>query len=229
MSPPCGFGSKLPVARRDASQRITEDTDTPNRLAAARRLDPASTAASARDRISMDSGLPISLPPDLLLEQRIRTPAPWESGGFCEARHDVGGERAATRRLMEAGLNETAGPGAMGEVARSVGRGLGLGGRVGVPRRVPSRLLSRQCRSGPRSAAAPRLCESRGVGMTRPPERRGAWIAGRWRRSWWPALAGRCGRVRRSSLHRDGVRGAHGAVSCGSGRGSRSMDRRRPG
>ena len=79
VSPPCGFGSKLPVLRRDASQRITEDTDTPKRPAAARRLDPASTAASARDRISMDSGFPIFLPPELPLEQRIRTPASAES------------------------------------------------------------------------------------------------------------------------------------------------------
>ena len=59
MSPPCGFGAKLPVARRAASQRITEDTDTPKRAAAARRLIPLSTAASARARRSTDSGLPI--------------------------------------------------------------------------------------------------------------------------------------------------------------------------
>jgi hypothetical protein len=62
MSPPCGFGSKLPVARRCASQRITDATDTPNRPAAARRLIPASTAANARLLKSIDSGFPISLP-----------------------------------------------------------------------------------------------------------------------------------------------------------------------
>ncbi len=63
VSPPCGFGAKLPVARLCASQRITDDTDTPKRPAAARRLIPASTAANARLLKSIDSGLPISLPP----------------------------------------------------------------------------------------------------------------------------------------------------------------------
>lgn len=63
ISPPCGFGAKPPVSRRCASQRITDDTDTPKRPAAARRLIPASTAASARALKSIDSGLPISLPP----------------------------------------------------------------------------------------------------------------------------------------------------------------------
>lgn len=62
MSPPCGFGSKLPVARRCASQRITDDTDTPKRPAAARQLIPASTAANARFLKSIASGLPISPP-----------------------------------------------------------------------------------------------------------------------------------------------------------------------
>lgn len=32
----------------------------------------------------------------------------WESGGFCEARRDVGGERDGGVRLIEAGLNEVA-------------------------------------------------------------------------------------------------------------------------
>lgn len=62
MSPPCGFGSKLPVARRCASQRITDDTDTPKRPAAARQLIPASPAANARFLKSIASGLPISPP-----------------------------------------------------------------------------------------------------------------------------------------------------------------------
>jgi len=33
---------------------------------------------------------------------------PWESGGFCEARRDVGGERDGWLRFIEAGLNEAA-------------------------------------------------------------------------------------------------------------------------
>ena len=60
VSPPRGFGSKLPVVRRWASQRITEDTDTPKRPTAARRLIPASTAASVRHLESIDSALLIS-------------------------------------------------------------------------------------------------------------------------------------------------------------------------
>jgi hypothetical protein len=59
VSPPCGFGAKLPVERRAASQRITDEIDTPNRPAAARRLIPPSTAASARALKSINSGLPI--------------------------------------------------------------------------------------------------------------------------------------------------------------------------
>jgi hypothetical protein len=56
--------------RREAPRRpplriptITDDTDTPKRPAAARRFIPASTAANARLLKSIDSGLPISLPP----------------------------------------------------------------------------------------------------------------------------------------------------------------------
>jgi hypothetical protein len=41
---------------------MTDDAPTPNRRAAARRLIPASTAAKARRRRSMESGLPISNP-----------------------------------------------------------------------------------------------------------------------------------------------------------------------
>ena len=62
VSPPCGFGAKLPVARLCASQRITDDTDTPKRPAAARRLIPTSTAANARLLKSIDSGWPIPMP-----------------------------------------------------------------------------------------------------------------------------------------------------------------------
>lgn len=62
VSPPCAFGAKQPVARRVASHRMTDETPTPKRLAAARRLIPASTAAKARARRSMESGLPISNP-----------------------------------------------------------------------------------------------------------------------------------------------------------------------
>ena len=62
VSPPYAFGAKPPVSRRAASQRITEDTDTPKRPAAARRLIPPSTAASARALKSMESGLPIPSP-----------------------------------------------------------------------------------------------------------------------------------------------------------------------
>ena len=72
MSPPCGFGAKPPVARRDASQRITEDTETPNRLAEARRLIPASTAANARTLKSIANGLPISLPDICLGNTEVR-------------------------------------------------------------------------------------------------------------------------------------------------------------
>jgi putative transposase len=80
MSPPCGFGAKLPVDRRCASQRITDDTDTPNRPAAARRLILASTAASARLLKSIASGSPIFLPRYLPREQRVRNgPLLWES------------------------------------------------------------------------------------------------------------------------------------------------------
>ena len=63
VSPPCGFGAKLPVSRLCASQRITDEIETPKRPAADRRLIPASTAANARLLKSIDSGLPISLPP----------------------------------------------------------------------------------------------------------------------------------------------------------------------
>ncbi|MEM8758849.1 MAG: hypothetical protein AAGE83_00805 [Pseudomonadota bacterium] len=38
---------------------MTDDTPTPNRLVAARWLMPASTAAKARARRSMESGVPI--------------------------------------------------------------------------------------------------------------------------------------------------------------------------
>jgi len=62
VSPPWALGAKLPVARRAATQRMTDDTPTPKRFAAARRLMPASTAAKARVRRSMESGLPISNP-----------------------------------------------------------------------------------------------------------------------------------------------------------------------
>ena len=79
MSPPCGFGLKLPVARRCASHRITDETDTPKRPAAARRLIPPSTAAIARPLKSTDNGLPISPPRSLHREQRVRTKPTWES------------------------------------------------------------------------------------------------------------------------------------------------------
>jgi len=46
------------VLRRWSCQRITVAAATPNRRAAARQLIPSSTAASARDRRSIDNGLP---------------------------------------------------------------------------------------------------------------------------------------------------------------------------
>jgi hypothetical protein len=45
------------AARIDAERRLTADTPTQKRLAVARRLMPASTAAKARARSSMESGL----------------------------------------------------------------------------------------------------------------------------------------------------------------------------
>ena len=86
MSPPRGFGSKLPIARCCASQRITDDTDTPKRPAAARRLIPASTAANARFLKSIGNALPISLPRYLPPEQRVRNEPPWESPYRCKAK-----------------------------------------------------------------------------------------------------------------------------------------------
>ncbi len=79
MSPPCGFGAKPPVPRRAASQRITDDTDTPKRPAAERRLMPPSTAASALALKSIESGLPIPPPRYPPQEQRIRPGPTWES------------------------------------------------------------------------------------------------------------------------------------------------------
>ena len=49
-----------PATRR--VRRMTDDTPTPKRLAAARRLMPASAAAKACSRRCMESGLPISSP-----------------------------------------------------------------------------------------------------------------------------------------------------------------------
>jgi hypothetical protein len=59
VSPPCAFGAKLPVVRRWASHRMTEEIETPKRRAAHRRLTPASTADNARALKSIDRGLPI--------------------------------------------------------------------------------------------------------------------------------------------------------------------------
>lgn len=56
MSPPCGLGAKLPVARRCACHRIAGEGATPNRAAAARQLVPASIAASSRVRKSIERG-----------------------------------------------------------------------------------------------------------------------------------------------------------------------------
>ena len=47
------------MLRRLSCQRITVAAATPSRVAAARQLIPSSTAASARDRRSIDNGLPI--------------------------------------------------------------------------------------------------------------------------------------------------------------------------
>ena len=59
MSPPCFRGENVPVRRRAASQRITDEIDTPKRRAAARRLIPSSTAESARALKSIESDFPI--------------------------------------------------------------------------------------------------------------------------------------------------------------------------
>ena len=74
-SPPCGFGAKRPVPRRALSHRITDDTDTPKRPSAARRLMPRSTAASARPLKSIAGDPPIPPPRYLPREQRIQTRA----------------------------------------------------------------------------------------------------------------------------------------------------------
>ena len=58
--------------RRTTSQRITDDTETPKRPAAARRPMPPSTAASARALTSIESGLPIPPPRYPPQEQKIR-------------------------------------------------------------------------------------------------------------------------------------------------------------
>jgi len=50
----------VPVLRRWSCHRITVAAATPNRTAAARQLIPSSTAASARERKSIDNGLPIN-------------------------------------------------------------------------------------------------------------------------------------------------------------------------
>jgi hypothetical protein len=50
------LGAKLPVARRCACQRIAVDGATPNRVAAARQLIPASIDASNRVRKSIERG-----------------------------------------------------------------------------------------------------------------------------------------------------------------------------
>jgi len=63
---------------RGHEARITEETDTQKRPAAARRLMPPSTAASARPLKSMESGLPIPSPRYLHREDEIRLRQPWE-------------------------------------------------------------------------------------------------------------------------------------------------------
>ncbi len=87
MSPPCVFGAKPPVARRAASQRMTDDTETPKRPAAARRLMPVSTAAKARARRPIESGLPI--------------PKPNTCSGWTEPRFSPDGNPLATHDARE--------------------------------------------------------------------------------------------------------------------------------
>ena len=69
-------------ASRRAPRRVPADHRGHRHAEAPGRGPPAPSGIDRREsraRRSIDSGLPISLPPDLPLEQRIRTRAPWES------------------------------------------------------------------------------------------------------------------------------------------------------
>src|SRR4051812_39239066 len=59
VSPPRGLASTLPVVLTASTQRTALAADTPSRLAAARRDIPAETAATRRERRSMDSVFPM--------------------------------------------------------------------------------------------------------------------------------------------------------------------------
>ncbi len=54
-SPPNGPGATVPICRAKVHERIALDTLTPKRAAAARRDEPAATAATTRSRRSTDS------------------------------------------------------------------------------------------------------------------------------------------------------------------------------
>jgi len=57
ISPPRGFGAMSPVSRCCARQRTAVEGATPNRSAAARQLDPLSTAAKSRVRKSIERAI----------------------------------------------------------------------------------------------------------------------------------------------------------------------------